>query len=323
MISSFLKINIISLEDLKDQKISIEEIPFFQRTNAILFENLDMDIKDNIIYLIGIPYDGSSSGKSGSKSSPGTVRAYFLNSTYKYKDIYCNTININPLQFYFKNIYDYGDITCFPGESSESVHDRIYKGINNIISINDKKKCIFLGGDHSITYPILKSLNNIYFDISFIKIDAHYDSSGIIENLPINHHNYVDKIREMENVKKIFHLGVREPCLPYFNVQGDFILKPNEIEKYKIINNLKDKDNIYISIDIDVLEPLINPGTSYHIPCGLSLDNLLDLMRIFNKYNVIGIDIVEYNPLLDKDNKSLKNVIDILHESISILRRDV
>ncbi|TMR53800.1 hypothetical protein E3V14_02980 [Streptococcus pseudopneumoniae] len=85
--------------------------------------------------------------------------------------------------------------------------------------------------------------------------------------------------------------------------------------KFERLENKK----FYLSIDVDILEPMNNPGTAYQIPEGFEIDELISFLDLFDKINIIGLDVVEFNPLLDRNNSSLKNVKKILTRAIRLL----
>lgn len=176
-----------------------------------------------------------------------------------------------------------------------------------------------VGGDHSITYPILNSFEE---DIIFLKFDAHYDDNLILNNI-VNHSNFIRKIENIKNIKEIYHIGIREPRKSGLNINGKAItsddIRNNNTElifEEYLLNNA----NFYISIDVDVFDPLIVPATGYTLPYGINLGQIYNLIDYFNRIgNIIGVDIVEYNPLLDKNDITMYTVMDLLKYLINIL----
>ncbi|HDR7828345.1 arginase family protein [Bacillus cereus group sp. Bce018] len=260
-------------------------LPTFEKINERIFEN---DIKNSDIVLLGIPYDAGSTGITGSKDAINKIRF----ETLKNKRIL--------------NVYDLQNILYIPGESIEEFHNRVEEGYRKIHVNNDK--IISIGGDHSISYPIVKSFNQ-QMEINFFKFDAHHDSHILRSFERINHSNFMNFIRMLKNIKKIYHLGMREAGFENISEKDNFCEK---IESKK-----NKREHAYISIDVDVLDPKIFQATGFLLKDGEQPEFIFrNLERIFNNYNVIGIDIVEYNPLID-NNKNFEVVLDILEFCIS------
>jgi arginase family enzyme len=206
--------------------------------------------------------------------------------------------------------YDSGILNKIKGV--DKAPDLIYNegetiDINNINSI-DCKNTIFLGGDHSITIPIIKKLK----PEGIIIFDAHSDCD---ENINVN--GNMDLVRELvlnDIIKpwNIVIVGLRE--------KDDFLIK-NKVNFFTMdeiqlegLNEVTDNvmsiarkfSSCYISIDIDVLDPAYAPGTESKEPGGLSTAELFFfLSRLKYIKNIISMDLVEINPLLDKDNMTI------------------
>lgn len=277
----------------------------------ILLSNRNSDA--NIVFM-GVPYDAGSTGPTGSKTAPGYFRNYFSGVSKSYNNLLMENCDYQYRSNILGRVKDIGDVLYLPGESIVDFQDRV----KQVISLYSSSQIIVMGGDHSISNSVVEALTNDSDQkIIFMKFDAHYDCSGTSKNMPLNHHNYIEKIRGYIRVNEIIHIGVREPMLPFYNICDDIVLtKFEDFMQYlsKINNN-----NIYISIDIDVLEPLENPGTGYQVPEGFEIKELLKYLDSLKNHNIIGADIVEYNPLLDKNNESFYNVKKIFEKLVEIM----
>lgn len=256
----------------------LKENFFEELTTPPLYESIETNFykssNKNEIRVLGVPYDAGSTGITGSKEAVNKLR----NETVK------NRIALK--------IFDFQNVTHIPGESIEVFHNRleeVYKNIN-------KNKVIAIGGDHSITYPIVNSFEQQSFTL--IKFDAHHDSHRQKRFEKINHSNFINLIREKSNVENIIHLGLREEYSSLFS------------EKDKLaIDCLKGnkKKEAYITIDMDVLDPRIFKSVGFVLDNGMALEELLVLLDIiFKNFKILGIDIVEYNPLIDKNEDYIK-----------------
>lgn len=273
----------------------------------------DMNDYDKRILFVGLPYDSGSTGPTGSKEAPNYIRRYYSGFSSTSNDFYFQSCSFTYSSQFGRYVEDFGNILYIPGEGYNAFHERV---INNLSKV-ENKKILGFGGDHSVSYSILEGLTQRNKDeIIYVKFDAHFDCAGTSEFLPINHHNYVEKIREKENVS-IWHIGVREPRLPFYETRDDlFITDFNQLND--MINKNRNK-KFYLSIDVDILEPMNNPGTAYQIPEVFEIDELISFLDLFDKINIIGLDVVEFNPLLDRNNSSLKNVKKILTRAIRLL----
>ena len=193
---------------------------------------------------------------------------------------------------------------------------------------------IILGGDHAVSWGSISGILRYYNDLSVVYIDAHGDCN-IAESSPTGHIHgmhmsylmnlgnpvYKDALGQEKIAKNdILYLGTRD--LDPFEQD---LLKNGNVCSSKDINEsldgvinktntfLKNRKHIHISLDIDVLDPKLCPGTGVPVPNGISLEKLNALLEtVFINSNVVSMDLVEYNPLLDKDNKSLNCIKDII-----------
>lgn len=160
-------------------------------------------------------------------------------------------------------------------------------------------------------------------EITLVKIDAHYDSVIPFKNQPINHNNFINYVREIENITEIIHIGVREPLTPSMILKNDKVITSEEIIhtqwKEKLERSINRNNSIYISIDIDVLDPSESQGTGYLVPFGLKLNHLIEVINFLTGYKVIGVDLVEFNPLLDKNNQTMYVLLNVIENTIKKL----
>ena len=223
------------------------------------------------------------------------------------------------------------DSMMFPDQIID-VCKKLNEACYNTASINDMP--IILGGDHAVSWGSISGILRYYNDLSVVYIDAHGDCN-IAESSPTGHIHgmhmsylmnlgnpvYKDALGQEKIAKNdILYLGIRD--LDPFEQD---LLKNGNVCSSKDINEsldgvinktntfLKNRKHIHISLDIDVLDPKLCPGTGVPVPDGISLEKLNALLEtVFINSNVVSMDLVEYNPLLDKDNKSLDCIKDIL-----------
>jgi len=161
---------------------------------------------------------------------------------------------------------------------------------------------IFVGGDHGVTYPILKGISKKSDNIIVVQFDAHSDYIAEYDEYP--HGSVMNEISKLESVEKIIHFGLRgnlnsQPAIQKSIQDGNLVVSYNDIKAkfLEVLDTVKNK-KIYISFDIDFLNPSVAPATNCPEPGGPSYEETLEYLKsivCFSK-DIVGIDFVEYNP---------------------------
>ena len=175
---------------------------------------------------------------------------------------------------------------------------------------------IFLGGDHSISAPIIQACKEVYEDLVVIHFDAHTDLApwNYLEN---HHHgNVMSRVLQENPGIEIYQFGIRGFAGASLNKSQCHQVGQREINAYQLhrVSQLVPKGQIcYISLDVDVLDPSFAPGTGTPVPMGMSPPVLLSLLEsIAVRNNIVGIDIVELCPALDRNDMTSNLVLHIL-----------
>lgn len=252
------------------------------------------------IIIQGIKYDEKSSFQKGARLAPPLIReALNSGSMNLYAE---NGISIkNPM------IEDKGDFEILNYFDIEELTK------NHLIA---NARIFALGGDHSITFPILKALHKIYPVIDILHIDAHADLYDEYEGDKYSHASPFARIMENGLANRLVQVGIRT-------------LNPHQIEqakKYDVeVFQMKDLDlskiprfenPLYISLDLDGIDPAFAPGVSHHEPGGLSVRQVIDLIQNLNA-EIVGADIVEYNPENDFKNMTAFVAAKLMKEIIA------
>lgn len=198
--------------------------------------------------------------------------------------------------------------------------------VKNIFNQKRNVIPIMVGGDHFCTYPVLKVLeDNIPKKDEFgvIIFDAHLDFYDEYDDSKYSHASVVHRVYDLKSISKsnLIIVGTRDIDIPERNNANknqlsyldSYMLHEVGLEEFsnRIINffNTNGKKDIYISIDIDVFDPSIAPGTGYAIPGGFTYRELWRILRkIVKHFNVIGFDVVEVSPSLDLPNNITANL---------------
>jgi len=245
-------------------------------------------LKDAKVALMGVPFDSTSSYRAGSRAAPLEIRKEFF-ELEKEDD------------FFNIPFHELGNVDVIPGNARETLR-RIGNTLEYVYKENSKVFLLTLGGEHTITYPIVKQLaDNSKEKITVVNLDAHMDLKDDYLGEKWCHASVMRRITEL-NVDLI-EIGVRsfndaekkyaeKKAIPYCGV-GQSNIK-------KIIGRLAGK-KIYFSLDFDAITPEVASGVSNPEPNGLKLNDLYFIFnRLIQKSTVIGLDIVEVNPLYDK-----------------------
>jgi agmatinase len=252
---------------------------------------------DFIIY--GVPYDKTSSFRHGASQGPKDIRISSWNfETYNIK----TGFDLRDVK-----IHDYGNLDI-KNKSPINMVKNVTIFTKKIL--DQKKFPIALGGEHSITPGIIQAFPK---SIAAVSLDAHIDFREQYENEKYNHACVIRRISNYIDIKNIAVLGIRSAEKEEYEdakIKGLFSKDIFTIQNEgidKIINqtiNYLDNKKIYLTLDIDVIDPAYAPGTSTPEPFGLTP---LDIFKCIEKFSpfIIGFDIVEVCPSYDKGQTAL------------------
>ena len=248
------------------------------------FYGLDTSVEEADIILFGVPFYSTSFG-GRSTLSP----TYFLRLVSKYAE----DNSIISSDYYSKlKVSDIGDLIS---SSEEDVSIDIYTIIE--YTKKKKKKFLMIGGAHTYTYYTVKYSRP---DLLLI-LDAHLDLKSIYMGSVFNNATFLRNIIKEKLVEKVIVIGVRgfEEEEYIFAKENNVEIISREDDYLKLLKNkLQTFDNIYLSIDLDHLDPLYMPHVSYSEPLGMKPEDTFNILKILVKHDkkVIGADIMEYNP---------------------------
>jgi len=261
------------------------------------------EYEDANIVVLGLPFDKTSSFIPGSRFGPQFIRqcAENIEEYSPYQNKYLLDLKI----------CDLGDLQF----NTENWLLEIEKKVSEILV--DKKFPILLGGEHTITLPIIKSFKRKYSQFSVVQFDAHCDMRDEYLGEKICHTTVMRRTSDVAGIKNIYQFGMRSGTKEEFSFN-------NNLYKFKVFESLtsvinKIKEPIYLTIDVDVLDPGVLPAVSTPEPGGISYRELIDSLLLFKDKNIIGADIVEYNPLAAPPYASGSTVAEILRELILLL----
>ncbi len=262
--------------------------------------NLNADIA-----ILGAPFDLAIQGRTGTRLGPRGIRIASTRFSYKAGGTYDTERKEMYLDSSRWKIVDCGDVDYIPGDIdtsfenlTEAVHILMAKGIMPVV----------LGGDHSITYPIIMGMELIGpFDI--IHIDAHLDWTRSVGGQTRSNGSPMRNVASLPYIGKIIHLGIRgigsSGPADFFDAEahGDKIYSVKETRSFGIKNILKDltpKGKVFVTFDIDGMDAACAPATGSPMFGGFLYDETVEILEAIAKHStVIGFDMVEVAPPYD------------------------
>jgi len=245
-----------------------------------------------MIKLIGIPFDANSSFLQGPALAPPRIR---LMDTEGSANAYSETgLEIKE----GLNYADCGDIH-FEDSNPKTAYDNIGQKIKELIS--DESKVISIGGDHSISYPVINAHTELYPNLNILHLDAHADLYDSFDDNPYSHASPFARLMERNKIKSLTQVGIRTLNTHQREQADRFGVHVIEMKdlNFDFIQSLPSP--LYISVDLDVLDPAYAPGVSHHEPGGMTSRQLIHIIQNIPS-QIIGADIVEYNPTRDLHN---------------------
>ncbi|MCH2478066.1 MAG: agmatinase [Gammaproteobacteria bacterium] len=285
------------------QPISGTVIPRFAgpSTFARLPELRDVSHCD--VAIVGIPFDAGTSYRPGARFGPQAIRQASRHLRTQYHPAY----DTEP--FAEQQVADAGDISCNPYNIEKAVLE-IQKGATDLLGKVDR--IISLGGDHTIALPLLRAVNHYHGPVALVHFDAHLDTWDTYYGAPYTHGTPFRRAAE----EKLFlesasmHVGIRGPLYSRDDLKNDKELgfKVIHCDEFQsegidhVVKRIRDRvgDNpMYLSIDIDVLDPAHAPGTGTPEIAGMSSRELVGVLRGLAGLNIISADVVEVSPAYD------------------------
>jgi agmatinase len=239
--------------------------------------------------LLGIPSDENSSFLKGAALAPPLIRqAFFSDSSNSWSELGINLAAGGA-------IFDAGDL---PFQTSDSHFEKIESAIASLVENNLLP--VSLGGDHAITYPILKAFRKKYPRLSILHFDAHPDLYDELLGNRFSHACPFARIMEDKLADRLVQIGIRT-MNAHQRMQADrFGVEVHEMKNWQGgALHLQFDTPLYISIDLDALDPAFAPGVSHHEPGGLSTRDVINLIHTMQAPMIVGADIVEFNPTRD------------------------
>jgi len=240
------------------------------------------------IAILGVPYDGKSSYLKGSCQGPQAIRAA---STGEAINAWTELgVDLEDAV----TIVDLGDVDASGDFTDISL--RVEEKVSEILGRDGVP--IVLGGDHSISLPVVRAMAHKYSALDILHFDAHPDLYEELYGDRFSHACPFARILEEGLTANLVQIGIRASTGDHKRKAADFGVRTIAMKNWHDDLKLAFSNPLYISFDVDVLDPAFAPGVSHHEPGGLSTRQVINLLHALEA-DVVGMDVVEVNPTRD------------------------
>ncbi len=272
--------------------------------NIETFLGCDNDYIDSDIVIFGAPFDSTTSYRPGTRFASRTMRAesYGLETYSPYQDLDLEDFKI----------FDAGDLELCFGDTELALKD-ITEMTRTILS--DGKLPFMIGGEHLVTLGAVRAMAEKYPDLHIVHFDAHADLREEYLGARLSHASVIHRCWDIIGDEKIYQFGIRSGDRAEFEWGKNHVItqKFDFSGLEDVIKKLKDKP-VYFTLDLDVLDPSVFPGTGTPEAGGVSFTQLLDAILKVGELNIVGTDINELSPMLDQSGASTAVALKIMRE---------
>jgi agmatinase len=280
------------------------------------------DVAGARISVLGVPYDSGVTYRPGARFGPAAIReASRLLKPYNPE--------LDALPYSRVQVADAGDVDCNPFKVDEAV-SQIEEGVSR--AIRDGNRAVILGGDHSLALPALRAVHSQYGPVALVHFDAHLDTWDTYFDAPYTHGTPFRRASEEGLIRKdrSVHVGIRGSLYDVQDLVDDerlgfTIIRSRDLDDLGlngVLSRITDRVGdapVYVSVDIDVLDPAFAPGTGTPEMGGLSSRELLALIRGLKDLPILSADIVETAPAYDTSGITATAAATLAYEFISIM----
>lgn len=257
------------------------------------------DYASSDIIMLGLPFDGTVSYRPGSRFAPEQIRlaSWGLEEYSPYFDKHLEDCNF----------HDAGDLEFPLGNTKKSL-DVIRQNVEEIYK--DGKRVFGIGGEHLVTLPEIQAISKYVDNLAIVHFDAHTDLREEYLGEPLSHSAVIRHSAEIIGFENLKQIGIRSGMKEEF----ELMKKCNTlIHEHKELDVFKDK-NIFVTVDLDVLDTSIMPGTGTPEVGGLDFNQLVGWFKYLSQFNIIGADVVELAPDYDASGASTAVATKVIRE---------
>ena len=260
-----------------------------------LFIGADEKYQNAKAVLLGLPMDYTVSYKPGTRSGPTAIR----NASHAIEEysLYLDR-NLSSIDY-----CDIGDLGLPFGNVAASLK-MMEMAAREIVA--DEKFPVFLGGEHLVSFPSIKVFAEKYSELRVVHFDAHADLRENYYGEEASHSTVMRKVSEMLGPQKVYQFGIRSGIkeeFQYASLNTRMFTEEVIAPLTQVISELEGKP-VYVSLDIDVVDPAFAPGTGTQEPGGCTSRDIIKAVHLLKNQNVVGFDLVEVCPQLDYSERT-------------------
>ena len=257
------------------------------------------DYKTSNIVMLGMPFDGTVSYRPGSRFAPEQIRlaSWGLEEYSPYFDKHLEDCNF----------HDAGDLE-FPLGNTEKSLEVIKNNVEEIY--RDGKRVFGIGGEHLVTLPEIQAVSKYVDNLAIVHFDAHTDLREEYLGEPLSHSAVIRHSAEIVGFENLKQIGIRSGMKEEFELMkkyGTLIHEHSELDCFK-------NKNIFVTVDLDILDTSIMPGTGTPEVGGLNFNQLVDWFKYLSNFNIVGADVVELAPDYDASGASTAVATKVIRE---------
>ncbi|HHT25165.1 MAG TPA: agmatinase [Clostridiaceae bacterium] len=277
-------------------------------TNHTTFFGYTYSMEQADIAIFGAPFDSTASNRPGTRFAPALMRLDSINlETYSpYQKVDLTEIKVA----------DLGDLELAFGNAQKVLAD-IYAQTKIILDV--AKIPVMLGGEHLLTLGAVRAVHEVYPDLNMIHIDAHTDLREEYLGEELSHATVIRHCCNLLEPKAVHSFGVRSGLREEFEFAAENLnFYPFALDQMQELTSLLGNKPVYVTLDLDVLDPAFFPGTGTPEPGGVTFKELLQNILHLRNLNIVGFDIVELCPPEDLTGISAAAACKILREMLII-----
>jgi agmatinase len=283
-----------------------------------VFSGLQKPFEEADYVILGVPFDVTSTYRTGARFGPVAIRQASLNiETYSFR----SGLDVEDLR-----LHDLGDLHISTG--TKKTLGMLRSVIKDVLKVD--KTPVTIGGEHTITLGIMKGLGGRASETAVVSFDAHLDLRNEFLGLKLSHTTFMRRICEEAKPAKIIEVGTRAVCkeeLAYAEKAKIEFFTAQQIRKEgseKIAKQLEEKlakcKSLYVSVDMDVLDPAYAPAVQNPEPDGIATSTLLDIVCRICDSRTIGFDVLEIAPSYDQGVSAIQ-AAKVMFEMLCCLER--
>ena len=253
--------------------------------------------------IVGLPYDGTCSFRPGTRFGPEAIRAASW-GLEMYSPLQDKDLEKTPY-------FDAGEIE-FPLGNRDAILGLIKKNTEEVLAAG--KRWLGVGGEHLVTAPVIEAYVKKYPDLAILHFDAHADLRDDYLGEKLSHATVLRRVADLVGPERMVQIGIRSGPREEFDwmrKHGTLVESMDDIPRAR--KRLEGRP-VFLTIDLDVLDPSIMSGTGTPEPGGMSFNTFMDWLKAFDKLNYVGADVVELSPHYDQSGVSTVVAAKIIRE---------